>query len=221
MAHWPTLNRLAYENSQLPEVPRFRGEITAAILQTFARTHGAHKPKATKYDNDNWLIESSAPLPAHIGDKNSKLLPALLWCKLMQSVGYEVPIKTKAASNKPKPPPLINPTQEQAEKLQALWNKQAERTKYGKPSEIHAMPQAYYSANSGGSYSHFETITLDSHGLKIWNSGSDNANDKTVRVRVSHGGVSYSADRVIVIEDKKQKELPVDFILPTKEEAAA
>jgi len=91
-----TLQRLGFERSLLGPVARFEGELTAAILQTFARTHGAHKPKATETDPGSWELSSSVPLPLHLASGDTLDLTADDWRDLMQSVGYEVP-KKKAA----------------------------------------------------------------------------------------------------------------------------
>lgn len=99
------LNRLAYERSELGPVARFDGELTATILQAFTREHGAHKPQATKKD-DVWLISSSVPLPVHLinseTDPTEIILDDAGWRDLMQSVGYEVPVKKSTQ------PPLLN-----------------------------------------------------------------------------------------------------------------
>lgn len=97
-----TLGRLSYERAMLGEVERFEGELTPVILQTFAREHGAHKPKAAKVDADLFTLESSAPLPLHIGDGKTLELSGDEWRDLMQSAGYEVPAPKKA------PPPILN-----------------------------------------------------------------------------------------------------------------
>jgi len=91
------LNRLAYEYAEQGATARFDGDITAAIIQVFTRTHGADKPKATK-NGDAWVIKSPLSLPVHIGDGKELSLTADQWADLMQSVGYEVPApKAKAA----------------------------------------------------------------------------------------------------------------------------
>ncbi len=95
------LNRLAWERSELGEVDRFTGTLTASILQAFAREHGAHQPKAKK-DGDQWRLTSSVPLPLHLGDGKELLLNAGDWCELMQASGYAVP------APKPKQPPILN-----------------------------------------------------------------------------------------------------------------
>ena len=94
------LNRLAYEQDQLSLVPMFDGELTPAVIQTFLRTHGADKPKATKTDY-GWLAVSNVCLPLHIGSSNELELEPLEWCELMQSVGYEVPTKKTVKSKAP------------------------------------------------------------------------------------------------------------------------
>lgn len=95
------LNRLGYERSELGEVERFTGKLTAAILQAFAREHGAHKPKASKTDY-GWLLESDVDLPAHISEGQTLELDDDEWRQLMVSSGYEVPAP-KAAQ-----PPILN-----------------------------------------------------------------------------------------------------------------
>jgi hypothetical protein len=96
------LGRLSYERTMLGPVARFEGELTPVILQAFAREHGAHKPKAQKIDADLFTLESTAPLPLHIGDGKSLELTGDEWRDLMQSAGYEVP------APKPKAPPILN-----------------------------------------------------------------------------------------------------------------
>lgn len=95
------LNRLGYERAELGPVEKFAGEFTSAILQEFARTHGAHKPKATKTDY-GWLVESTTELPLHLTDGCTLEKDADEWRDLFEAVGYEVP------DAKPKQPPILN-----------------------------------------------------------------------------------------------------------------
>lgn len=95
------LNRLTYERAQLGEVEYFTGKLTAPVLQTFLRTHGADKPKATKSDV-GWIAECDNDLPIHIGTGSTLELEELEWRDLMYEVGYEVPVP------KPKAPPIVN-----------------------------------------------------------------------------------------------------------------
>ncbi len=86
------LNRLAYEQGQLAIVPVYDDVITAPVIQTFLRAHGADKPKAEKTDY-GWLAVSSVCLPLHIASSSELELDDQEWRELMQSVGYEVPAK--------------------------------------------------------------------------------------------------------------------------------
>ena len=95
------LNRLGYERAELGPVEKFAEKFTATILQEFARTHGAHKPKATKTDY-GWLIESSTELPLHLADGCTLEKDEDEWRDLLEGVGYEVP------DAKPKQPPILN-----------------------------------------------------------------------------------------------------------------
>ncbi len=108
--------------------------------------------------------------------------------------------------------PLINPTDEDAEQLQALWNDKATECGWyqrngGKPSEVLRMTQAQYSANSGGNYAGANTVTVCEHGTKHETRSGDTISRHSVfKIRATSNG--YNADRVIVITDKPQKKIP-------------
>jgi len=108
--------------------------------------------------------------------------------------------------------PLINPTDEDAERLQALWNDKATECGWyqrngGKPSTVLRMTQAQYSANSGGSYAGANTATICEHGTKHETRSGDTISRHSVfKIRATSNG--YNADRVIVITDKPQKAIP-------------
>lgn len=227
------LNRLRYEREEQGGVSRFEGELTPVLIQTFAREQGAEKPKATKNElMGTYTLHAVMPLPIQIdptGDMRSGGNLELThddWRDLMQQLGHTPVIKEKREGKK-QTCSLINPTPEEAEKLQAIWNADAEATKYGKPSECREVEQKYYSANSKGDYSHFSTITLDQHGRKIWHSyrdvhgnrSTENPAIPTCRVRVSGGAAMYGADCVVVVTDKPQKALPTFEAKPVKEAA--
>ncbi|MEM6484679.1 MAG: DUF3560 domain-containing protein [Pseudomonadota bacterium] len=208
------LNRLAYEIDMLGGVPRFEGTLTPVILQTFARTQGANKPKATATDS-GFVLVSDVPLPMQLvaGDSECKRLELSIdgWRELMHAVGHEVIETKRRASTKSAQCPLINPTQADAEKLQSIWNAYAAKTKYGKPSEVRPMAQTFYSANSKGAYGLLSTISLDKRGRRIWARGGQDTPPAVCRVRVSAGGQLYSANAVILIVDKPSKSLPFDL----------
>jgi len=118
----------------------------------------------------------------------------------------------KAAA--PKAVSLINPTDEDAERLQALWNESQQRRsgdKY-KPAAVFRMTQAQYSAYSGGSYSSYGTITLSERMKKPrMIHGRSFDRHEVCKVRAGTAGDWHKADSVIVITDKPQKPLPFDY----------
>ena len=226
------LNRIGYEQGELGEVARYTGELTPVILQAFVRTHGADKPKVTKTENGYSLV-SPVALPLHIAEGSSVILSGEQWRDLMQNVGYPVPEpKERRVSTAPKKAPLINPTIEQAKKLQILWNDEEAKKlfrKFGevKGADITELKQALYSANSGGTYSHFETIELDEVGRKVETVWRKMVQVKTgepvCRVRVyTHAKKSlYMPESIVVISDKPSKSLPVSFDFSISEEVTA
>ncbi len=123
--------------------------------------------------------------------------------------------KATEKSAKPAAPALINPTDEDAQKLQDLLNAQ-ERARYDRQkryeafpvSEVKRMTQAEYSAESGGTDSRCETSSItENRRLKEINS-SDRVTCFKVRTASAGGSSYYSSRRVIVITDKPQKPLP-------------
>ena len=219
------LNRLAFERSMLGDVPRFEGELTPVILQTFARTHGAEKPKASETDPGSYEIESPVPLPLHLASGRYLDMTADEWRDLMQSTGYEVPAaKPRRKSSKPAPAPLVNPTAEQAEQLQRIWNlqmvaecKAKARESLAESNEVTALTQEVYSRNSGGSYSPLETIEISADGRRVHRHrasfcGPDDRPAPIARIRVYKRGTGfYKPFSVVHISDKPAKPLPVDL----------
>jgi hypothetical protein len=225
-----TLNRLAYERALLGDVARYDGEVTPVILQTFARTQGADKPKATKGDADSLILESGLPLPAHIvGTDESRLTLELSsdeWRDLMQSAGYEVPAKKKRRTNPNRVPavPLVNPTEEEAARLQALWNDDGRRVaaRYSHcnsedwTANVRDMSQAVYSRNSGTDYAPCKTIEIDARGRRVWTHWRSFKEEKTAepvaRIRIGPGSSQVKgAVSVVRITDKPAKALPIDW----------
>jgi hypothetical protein len=135
--------------------------------------------------------------------------------------------KAAEKASRPKAPPLVNPTDEDANLLQAAWNlrakaEHARRKRYGefKPSEVLRLTQSQYSANSKGDYAPCETRTLHACGriarkhTGLWTSEGqayDKALGETVaKLRIRGSGFD-TADRVIVLTDKPQKPIPLDW----------
>lgn len=219
------LNRLAFERSLLGDVPRYEGDLTPVILQAFAREHGAEKPKASVIDEGYFMLESPVPLPAHISDRSYLELSEDEWRDVMQACGYVVPdAKPRRVSSKPAPAPLVNPTAEDAARLQRIWNLQMKaeckangRESLAETNEVYALTQAVYSRNSGGSYSPLETVEIAADGRRInthSNSfcGRDERPAPVARIRVYSRGTGFYKPRAVVhISDKPSKALPIDL----------
>lgn len=217
------LNRLAFERSMLGDVPRFNGELTPVIIQAFAREHGAEKPKCVIADEGFFLLESPVQLPAHLSEKSWLEFSDDEWRDVMQACGYTVPEpKPRRQSSKPVPVTLINPTPEQAEQLQRIWNLHMRAACQGKAyvtpkeNQVQALPQAVYSRNSKGTYSHFETREIGADGRLIewkWERMERVLSGTPVaRIRIYSGGYETHKPRAVVhITDKPAKALPLDL----------
>lgn len=140
----------------------------------------------------------------------------------MQACGYIVPEKkARRASGKPGAVPLINPSREQAEQLQEIWNLRMAAARKGKqsaakPNEVRATTQAIYSANSKGDYDVFKTVEIAADGRPVrmgWQGHERVRSGQPVaRIRISSlGNEMYQPDAVVVITDKPGKPLPIDL----------
>jgi len=117
--------------------------------------------------------------------------------------------KVKAAIKAARPEkescPLVNPTDQDAEKLQAFFN--ANLREGYEPSQVERMNQATYSNNSGGTYASCETITLTGGGRpnsRHYMSHKKEQFPPVCKVRV-HGR------RVVILTDKPQKPFPAEL----------
>ena len=216
------LHRLAFERSMLGDLPRYDGELTPVIIQAFIREHGAESPKCTAIAGDVFRLESPVPLPAHIASASSLELSEGDWRDLMQACGYTVPEKkARRASGKPDAVPLINPSREQAEQLQRIWNLRMAAARKGKqgtakPNEVRATTQTIYSANSKGDYDVFKTVEIAADGRPVrmgWQGHERvRSGDPVARIRISSlCNEMYQPDAVVVITDKLGKSLPIDL----------
>lgn len=126
--------------------------------------------------------------------------------QLREFLVSEATRKAEIKAAKPKAPTLINPTEEDAQKLQDEWNASAKH-----PSEIWRMTQEEYSARSKGGYGSCETAEIDEQGKKRWASYMGQTGRETVfKIRIGRPSNQqiYGAYRVIVITDKPQKPIP-------------
>ena len=132
--------------------------------------------------------------------------------------------KAKAKASKPTAPKLINPTDEDAAKLQAIWNDRAKAShdkaqmeRNGKiyteytPSEVRRMTQAQYSEISKGSSPHGSIMAITERINDQYHGRGGRAEVFKVR-RCSASGFNYAACRVIILTDKPQKPLPWEAI---------
>jgi hypothetical protein len=137
--------------------------------------------------------------------------------------------KAEKKATTPKAASLINPTDEDAERLQSVWNAKAQDEfdrwrktpgAYGalKPSKVVRMTQAQYAARSKGSYGSCATAEVceNGHMPRRWDGNVSAVNPPVAfKVRWTHamseGGWTRAAYRVIVITDKPQKSLPLDW----------
>ena len=135
--------------------------------------------------------------------------------------------KVQKKATAPKRPPLVNPTAEEAQKLQDVWNDQAEernaKRQYSselKRTEPQEMTQAAYSARSKGSYSHCKPVYIGEGGAETYEQYRGNVEAGAVcKVRQGSGGRElYSAYAVIRITDKPSKALPA-AVWPAEEAA--
>lgn len=164
------------------------------------------------------MLMSSVALPLHIADSNELILSVAQWGELMQASGYEVPAPKVRRKSTTVQAPLINPTLEEAQKLQAQWNKEAEKKHAEKilgsmiQREVKQIEQAVFSTNNQGDYTPFNTIELDSDGHKIWTSYQGKSGSPVCRIRTFNGGGSlYAPQTIIHLIDKPSKPLPIEW----------
>jgi hypothetical protein len=131
--------------------------------------------------------------------------------------------------------PLINPTEAEAEKLQALWNETAKaeyvrrgwRVEDYKPSTVCKIKQETYSNNSKGAHARAEARGLCGN-VKLFYDYCGLYGDKRARALAEQGpslckiritgsdGSDYGAKRVIYLTDKPSKKLPPAVWKPVK-----
>lgn len=116
--------------------------------------------------------------------------------------------KKAAKAVAPAKPQLINPTDADAERLQAILNEKHGKGSYDKPGEVVRMTQAEYSANSKGSYARCETIDitekLEKHNPSYFGGDNQHGQQPVFKVR-------YCQRCVVILSDKPQKPLPFEL----------
>ncbi len=127
----------------------------------------------------------------------------------------EVRAKIKAGAKKVKgePCPLINPTDEDAERLQQIWN--AAEADPAKHSQVVRMTQAEYTAKSSGTFCHCKTVIVCETGCehrRRYGRPITRADVFKIRTTPPRSENMYGADRVIIITDKPRKSIPWEAI---------
>jgi hypothetical protein len=236
--------RLAYENQMLEAQGGRAGEMEIEVggwvigQRSWHRKHGWKQiHKVNKSNVTGRVVSVTVKMPGDAyGNTNEGFHLANIEIERASPDCYRAPTEEekaafmaeqKAAKAKAKagktPCPLINPTDEDAERLQSLWNarnkargeerKASNKYAYipeleGEPSKILHISQATYSGVSGGTYSRAETVDVLEGGNSPKGWARRNHTGKAVcKVRVT-SGESYKAERVIILTDKPQKPLP-------------
>ena len=175
-----------------------------------------------------------APYPYHRGDGPAPMTLQKLNIQRLGEAAYRAPTKAdleqlaktvaehknKTQAKNAGKPKLINPTPEDAKRLQDHLFKLAEARASEQPYsqtpprvEITEMTQAQYSARSKGSYARYQTEYLREDGticLSESNYRNHPAPANVCKIRTGpSGSSSFLADRsIVVITDKPQKPLP-------------
>lgn len=201
--------RLAYEKAMIGDEGGLASEVEM-IPGGFIRGEQIHK--VNKSPATGRVV--SVAVMGLVGKRNawdSELVPGLVTVNIERmgsNIGYRPPTAEElqafkdAKKAKPKGPSLINPTIEDAQRLQAILNRNAaesyaKRTTYNgqaapEPQEIETMTQAKWTQ-----WSRSDVYTINEfYGVKI---------------RRYHRYLSTSADSIVVLTDKPQKPLPIDW----------
>jgi hypothetical protein len=217
-------NRLIYERAMLENEGGIAGEleiVPGGWIQThkgWLQIESVHKSPATG------RVTSVRPVgwgkSASIKRAGEDVYRAPTPEELEQFAIDQKARKAERKATAPPKPSLINPTDEDAEKLQAVWNEQAREQSEGarsghnfKPSEIIRMTQADYSDRSKGSYARFSAVEV---GEKLMIRGehrrAGRQRSAIFKVRRGEaGGYNYhAAPCVVILTDKPRKPLPFE-----------
>lgn len=160
-----------------------------------------------------------AEYPYHRGYGPAPLVPTVLNIQRLGESAYRPPTdeeraafaesqkESKAKAKEKSSPKLINPSVEDAEKLQHIWNENDKDWKREgrEPPGVAQMTQEMYSANSKGEYALHRTISITEDGKSFWSNSSGYANGTVVfkvRARCGHNR------RVVVLTDKPTTQIP-------------
>ena len=125
-----------------------------------------------------------------------------------ESLAELASVREKIAQGRPDSttPSLVNPTEEDAERLQALLNTNERRAHWEEPPKVLYTTQAKYSEASKGTYSRCETREITGGGFFVDKHymAKRSAFPGVTKVRTFNGSV-------VVLKDKPQKSLPLEL----------
>ncbi len=238
--------RLAYENQML-EAQGGRAAFVEMIPGGFIGKHQIYKVnkstatgrvvsvnvKTPTHGRDKWGNEQPNAPEFRLVTVNTERLPADAYRAPTdpELEAFNAERKAEKAARPVTKSLLINPTDADGERLQAIWNARkveylaTHKIKHGwapdyEPSTVCKVTQATYSAASkGGAYARAETrglccnAEIEPRFSNLWTQHAADAakrrGPKVAEIRVTHGK-NYQCDRVIVITDKPQKPLPLE-----------
>jgi len=179
---WP-LERGRYQIQKVNK-SRVTGAVTSVMVEA---------PNQNRYDSQGREYGPDNPRP---------LVLHKLDVTRLGSGAYTPPTEEEAAAvkaaktRKPKAPPLVNPTDEDAARLQALWNGHSYH------EEVTRITQAKYSRWSRGDMA--QAVAINANGRR----SNRSSGAAVFRIRIMW---RMGADSVVVLEDKPQKPLPLDW----------
>lgn len=232
--------RLAYEAQMLEAQGGTLANVVEIVAGGFV---GRHQVVKVSKDRAGRVSKVYVLAPKGYGSDPEKLAETGISAERLEPGSYRAPtpeelaafVEAKKARSaaKPKAPPLINPDEESAARIQALWNEWAragyvrglvrqygprgeEYAKNFEPSAVLETTQETSTRASAGSYGRAETVEIRADGSmrsnsNMW-SGARAARDKAFpvvcRLRVALCGNTNGPRRVVVLTDKPRAPLP-------------
>ena len=233
-------NRLAYEVQMLEAQGGTLANAEEIIPGGFV---GRHQVVKVSKDKAGRVSRLYVLAPKGYGANPETLVETGIRAEKLEPGSYRAPTpeelaafqaaKKARSAAKPKAPPLLNPDDEGAARIQNLWNEWASAgyvrslvRQYGprgeqyatnfEPSAVLPMTQADYTRASAGSYGRAETVEVRADGTmrrtsNMYDSGEharDKASPVLFRLRVAFCGNTNGPRRVVVLTDKKRDRVP-------------
>jgi len=249
LAHYR--NRIAYE-TQMLEAQGGRAASVDMIAGGWLGSRQIRKVNKSSQTGRVVSVSILAPSTSYADRKGNRYGPDnpppltlhMIKTERMKKEAYRAPTEDeltafaalKKARPKAAPCPLINPTDADALRLQAVWNERArvrffsenpyykDKPDYFIASTVRRITQANYAAASGGSYGRAETLAVCADAKpepQNWNyHGECGPVLCKVRKTYGNGNTTNKASSVIILTDKPQKAFPESVWLPLEKEPA-